>query len=243
MTYQTVPNPWDVASNPENYQQANEYFGSVTIDAWVCALVKGVGKVPYDASVHADIKPQTAINLSITPLAECDLQYDITRQMIGTFGDWPKVTWPSAKALGITNASELNGKFAHVEMVNTGSYQKNGETKDLTAIKFVQFFDTREECLNAYNLKFGKSKQAQTTPWEENKPANGGSGNGTSNEREVALKFARPLIANAVRQSGGDIGKAHDAAGQMIAAQAMIAKHFTIDSPEIIEMLSEELNK
>jgi len=242
MTYQVADSPWQVASNPEAYSNTTqEYWGECSINAWWCALVSGMGKVPYDPKT---LDPKTgkaprrytAIDLAVNPLAECNLEWDVKRSMLAEFGEWKDIVWPSIRNMGIMEASELDGKFVHVELVENGTYQKDGETKKKTTFNFIQVFDDRAGCLAAYRMKNGEAAPVET-------PATPPPSNGKGKEIEVALKFARPVIAGAVRKAGGDIQKAHDLVAEAIAGQSMINRHFTVDSPEIMAMLMEELNQ
>ncbi len=237
MSYQPAQSPWDVVNNPP--EQVQEYFGEISVSAWWCMLASGQGKLPYDERV---IDPKTgksprrytAIDLTITPLPESNLQFDVTRSMLAEFGDWKEITWPSLRDLGITEASTLNNKFARVEVVPTGKNytNANGEERPLTAIKFAAVYDTREQCLTAMNN--GNPQPIQPA----SQPAQNGNGN---KERETAQKFLKVIVQNAMRQSGRDVVKARDSLVTMIANNPLLAKFFTVDSPEVIEMMTAEM--
>jgi hypothetical protein len=248
MSYQASTNPWDVANNPPEATQ--EYFGEASINAWFCMLVPGSGKQPYD---ERTLDPKTgeaprrytAIDVMVDPLSECGLQYDMKRTCLAEFGEWKETTWPSLKALGILNAQEIAGKFVRVEMVPTGrKYQGQNGEREATAIKFVTIYPDRASCLADWQASYGKNghtapAQTVTTTPAATAPTNG---NG-SNELETALKFAGVFVKQAVAQGKGDLDKTRGALSTMLANQAMIAKHFTVDSPEITELLLAEMSK
>lgn len=237
MTYQTAQSPWDTVNNPpENVQ---EYFGEVTISAWWCMLASGFGKLPYD---EKSIDPKTgepprkytAIDLSIMPIAESNLTYEIKRQMLAEFGEWKDIVWPNLRSLGVLDAAALNGKFAQVEMVKTGrEYQGQNGKREATTFKFIQLFDTREECAAAYKMKHGGNGSVS----EQQQPLTDNS------EKTFALAFVDPLIGKVKQQAEGDLGKMRELLAKEIANQGMINKYFTVDSPEIVELMAKELEK
>ena len=237
---------WESVNKPEQFEQKQEYFGEISISAWECMLVSGMGAIPYDErdkdpKTSQPYRKFTAITLTLVPLEESGLQYDITRTLLAQFGDWKDTVWPSLRLLGIIDASTLNDKYAHVELVKTGTYTKNGQTKDSTTFKFLAVFKTREDCVAAWEQRFNEPNKPadQPPPWEEKN--NGDKPNG--NERATALKFATVYIKNAVRQGGGDLEKIRAGLRDTIAKQPLISKHFTIDSPEIVDALMEEMAK
>ncbi len=61
-------------------------------------------------------------------------------------------------------------------------------------------------------------------------PATGG-GNGNAKERETALQFVKVLV----QQHKGD----RAVVAEQIAAMPMLSKWFTIDSPEVVQLLQE----
>jgi hypothetical protein len=238
MTYQPATNPWDAVNNPP--EQTKEVSGAVTIGAWFCMLVPGAGKQPYDDKTldpktgNAPRK-YTAIDLTLEPLAESGMAYPVQRTMLAEFGEWKDVTLPSLRDIGFLDASQLNGKHAKIELVPTGRKytNSNGEEKEASAVKFVAVYDTREACLAAMN---GDNPAAPTPVAAA--PSNG---NGNNTEQVTALKFAKAFVTNAMRQAGGDLDKARTILAPMMANQPVISKHYTVDSPEILEMLAGEI--
>lgn len=225
--------PWSNAMNPQT-QDVREIWGQVTVDVWFAMLVKGFGKLPYDEkTLDPEGKPYrryTAVDMLIEPLPESGMQYKSQRQMLAEFGEWVDIVLPSLKALGIGDLQKLHGKFARVELVPTGeTYIKKdtGETKALTAFNFKGVYDTRESCLAAYN---------SAAPAGAPTPAPAGT-NGNP-ERETAKKFLRPYVANAMAQASGNVAKARELLAPMLATQPLLSKYFTIDSDEIIELMS-----
>jgi len=68
-----VLDPWDRASDPQT-SFSNVYWGQFKADPWLCALVKGKGKVPFDPAQHE--RPATALELDLVTLPEMRIDYD-----------------------------------------------------------------------------------------------------------------------------------------------------------------------
>lgn len=204
------------------------YYAQIQCDAWFCVLVKGQGKVVFDPQQHPIEQRRTAINLSLAPITEQQVQFPLVREMIAESVEWAKIVWPSARALGVTSARELHGKWAKVEIVGTGRKytNKQGEEKEGTTFKFVALYPDENAARAAYQAG-GQASEA--TPTQPAAPAAGSNGN--SKERETALAFLKVLVP----QWGLDLDKV--AAG--IANNPVIARHFTAQSPEVIQLMAE----
>lgn len=223
MTTQAV-DPFDSATEARIPSAA--FYCQVQCDAWFCVLVKGQGKVVFDPAQHPVEQRRTALNISLAPIAEQQVQFPLVREMIAESVEWAKIVWPSAKALGINSARELDGKWARVEIVPTGRKYKNqaGEDKDATTFKFAALYPDEAAARAAYAAG-GQPDGA--TPAAAAAPANGSS---NAKERETAYAFLKVLVP----QWGADLDKV--AAG--IAANPVIARHFSIQSPEVIELVA-----
>jgi hypothetical protein len=151
--------------------QTMHYFGQVLISAWYCALVKGSGKVPFDPGQHD--KKFTAIDLTLAPTANSKATYTIERQYIAEFKEWAGTVLPSLHALG-SSPMAVNQKWCHVEMVKTGTYQKNGETKDLTSPRFLAVYTTEADCEAAAASFFGKPQEEEQA-FDHTAPAQNGN--------------------------------------------------------------------
>jgi hypothetical protein len=176
--------------------QSMHYFGQVLLSAWYCALVKGQGKVPFDPAQHD--KKFTAIDLTLAPTANSKATYTIERQYIAEFKEWAGTVLPSLHALN-SSPMAANQKWAHVEMVKTGTYQKNGETKDLTSPKFLAIYQTEAECEVAAAAFFGRTEQeeqafdhtAPATPGDLHPAANGNTPGNAAIEAFVNVLYGQ----------------------------------------------------
>lgn len=236
MNMQPAQNPWDVAMDPP--KPVYENYGQMKVNAWFCALIKGQGKVAWDPNSldpNTGNPPRryTAIDMSLEALADQPIQID--RTMLAEFGEWPEIVLPSLKNIGITSLQALNNQWVRCEMVPTGrTYEKDGETKNATTFKFLQIFANEAECRAAWTA----SRNGSGQPAPQQQPATT-SNNGNGNERETALKFLKPYVQNACNQASGDLVKAQQVLAPMLAAQKLLAKYFTVDSPEVMQLLAE----
>ncbi len=233
-TNQVMNDPFALAEDPQEIKYTNEYFGEVGLDVWFCVLEKGIGKVPYDQNTHSIDRRLTAITMGIIPVPASGLQFSIDRDYIAEFRDWNAITLPSLKALGVS-LRELNGKFARVKMTETGETYTNskGETKEKTVFEFIEIYETLEDCEAAYAEVRGQPAVEKTVP-----PIAGGSNNGGEKERMAAEKFLQVAVKSACAGKS-DLGEAREAVAAQIAKMPMIAKHFTVDSPETMEIMAE----
>jgi hypothetical protein len=231
--------------------QSQEFWGKMTIDAKLVCLVKGIGKVDYvPGSLNPDgsePKPVTAVKMTLSALPEMNLQYpDLIREPIAQgWGEWGEITLPSIRDCGITQLTDLNGKWVKLELAPTGRKYTNqaGEQKDATCFKLVQVFADEATCRGNFQAtrKGGTPAAQQTPPWTA--PADATPASNGNKERETALKFLPTYVVNAVRASGKDLEKARAALAPMLAGQPLLAKHFTVDSQEVVDLMVAELAK
>lgn len=241
-SYKPVTDPWEEAMNPPELPQG--YHGKITLYANTVMFVEDPTnqgkkiKVPYDPQVKqadgSDPRAVSMIKICLTPVNE-NLKWDIVRELLVTSTDWTKITLPSIKDLGVMKLPELDGRYAQVEMVDTGrSYQSNGETKQATTFKFIRLFADENECKAAAGIAPAAAAPAA---------APGGNGSNGGNERATAEKFLAVYVTNAVRNSGKDLDKTRQALQAQLAQQALLAKYFTVDSPEVVNLIMEEMAK
>lgn len=218
----TILDPFEAADNATEPVFTKHFFGQNFFDVWFCALVKGQGKVPFDPAQHQPGQKRTAINISIQPLAGSKAQFPFERNLIAESREWASFVLPSIKALGKT-AKELHAQFVQIKIVETGeSYtDKNGVEKKKTTAKYVKVFANEADCQAAAEAVFGGNNHTEQ-PTVEN-------GNGNA-EREVALKFLPALATQA--------GKDPSRMAELLANNSLVGKYFTINSPEVITLLS-----
>lgn len=234
-----VIDPWARAMNPPP-PAPSEIFGKCLINVWLCSLVKGQGKVPYepgqlDPNTGKELRPLTAIEVAIHKLDAKPEDQPLYRQYIAEFGEWPDLVLPNLREIGLKDLKALHEAYVHAQLVATGQKytNKNGEEKGSTAFKFIKIFANEAECRQASKSDAPVSEPAAA-------PAPSSNGN---KERETALKFLTPYVRNAVRAAGGDLEKIRASLGPAIAGQALLAKYFTVDSDEVTDLITAELTK
>ena len=178
---------FDDATNAE--LPANEYYGQLAVDAWNCVLVKGTGKVPFDAAQHQPNKRLTAVDIALTPLSDMNLQFSIERGLIAQFPAWVKVTWASAQKCGCNHARDLNNSWVRCKLSPTGrTWMKDGEKKEETTLEFIEFYKDEDACRAAYLGTKGDTASTEQAPAEDT-------------ARKTALAFAKVVINNAAAKT------------------------------------------
>lgn len=213
-----------------------EYYGEVDIDAWFCALIKGQGKVPYDPVAHKDLNRCTAVDLTVTPIAEMNLQFALQRSMIAESREWAGIVWPSAKELGITSVRDLKGKWVKVIQAPTGrKYRGNdGTEREATTVKFLAVYGSVDECLAAYYAETGAEPDiadVDDEPIPGFEPADAGNG-------QNGMETARPFIHAYAKVNGYDVEKTREAC----RAQTVITNAIDVDSDEFVEIVGEAMS-
>lgn len=231
MTTPYADDPFAAADNPAI--RPADYFGKLEVDAWFCALVKGQGKVPFDGQQHPVDQRRTAIDLHVIPLADHKLSYPLTRGVIAESKEWTAIVWASLRDLGVQSLRELKDteRWCRVTTENTGrTYQSNGSVKEATTFRFLALYPTEAECQAA----FAASRNGGGEDWldapAQAAPVNGSNGtaHAEQRERDTALAFARILV----KQS-----HSIPELGERLAQYPLVGRFFTVDSPEISEMV------
>lgn len=234
------------ASAVEAGERPDQYYGEIALHVQFVNLAKGQKKELFDEQTHDVRNRRTEVEITILPLAESGLVNPIQRSVIAESAEWSKIVWPSLRALGVQDGNAmraLHGKFAAIEFAKTGrtyTSNKTGETMESTTIKFVGLYDTEAACTAAWKGAFGSASAQQTNGNGNGAHANGngahgpanGTANGTANAAERATMAA--FLPALVKQAGGNADKL----AEIIAANPMISKHFTVDSPEVLAVLT-----
>lgn len=245
MSTQTIDqDPWKAALDAK--EPPNLVYGEVLFDMWFCALVKGQGKVPFDPAQHSPGQRRTCVKVGIYPLAETGMTFAIEREFIaeGAGDGWLKETLPSLRALNVDDLKKVNGAYAKVELVKYGTYDKNGETRNLTAPKFLALYSDQATCLSAWEADrvngYEPSGQGVAAINEELGTPGANGSNGHDKERDTALAFLPAIIRgcrHANPNEGIDVAKLE---GQL-TSNVLLKKYFTITSPEVQEAVAKVL--
>lgn len=229
--------PWDVANEAKEPQYSNIIWGQCEARSWFCILEKGIGKVEYDPQKHSLDRMRTAIDITVHPLAEMGLIFDLTRNMLAESREWAGIVLPSIRDIGIS-PKQLNGSWVKVQTVpltdksgNVVTYtDANGAVKEKTTLKFLAVFENEDACRADYLANSGKSPQPDTQY--------AGSNGSDNKERETALAFLKVYVQNACRGQN-DIEVIRKTLALNIEQQPLISKYFTVDSPETVQLITE----
>jgi len=240
---------FDSAQNPEIVANTNVYWGQCNFGLQYVVLQKGVGKVPFNPSVHTEREKRTAINISLTPLAAMGLRFDVARDCIAEFGDWPKLVLPSINTLGVT-VRGLNGAWVKVHLEPNGeTYQKKdtGERVAKTVLVFDTVFPDQASCqmdYDASNLGRGSVASASASapayapaPASAQYAPNGGPVD--EKEKSTAFKFLRVIVATTVRDFPAPGAERDAALAAAIAQYPAVTKYFTVQSPETVGLIED----
>lgn len=231
-----ILDPWDSAEHAKEPQYSNEIWGQVEAHSWHCVLEKGIGKVEFDHQVHNPDQRRTAVEITVRPLADMNLTFDLARNMIAESREWASFVLPSIRDLGI-HPKDLNGKWVKAQTVtltdktgNPVTYtDSNGAVKEKTTIKFLKVFNNEEECQADYLSNSGKSAPSNTAKI---------NGNDNDKERQTALSFLKVYVQNACRGQS-NLSIIRETLALNIATQPLISKYFTVDSPETVDLITQ----
>lgn len=237
-----IEDPFETLDNPQLVSP--EFYGQMKLDVYFCILEKGVGKVDFDPNKHALDQRRTAIKLMLIPLPEHNAKYDIMRDQIAESKEWAGLVLPSIKSLGLASVRELQDKWVKISFQPTGrSYTKTdpntGETvtKDASTFKFLALYPNKEACRAAYQAERGSNGNGHEQASGNGSQAAGNTGatatSPVAKEKETALKFVKALVA---KHNGAEAP-----IGAAIAAMPLLAKHFTVESPEVQQLINEYL--
>ena len=222
MTYPHV-DPFDVALTDEP-----QYFaGKLATYAYTCVLVKGVGKVTFDAAQHKGLRTSVAIDLTVEPLDPT--RNLIQRETLNWTTDFKRVVRPSIEAL-VPRIAEIRklevGQFNPLreisELYVIGEFvprPDNQPDETWTTLKFMMVFSDEAECKAAYEELAGQE---------------------IASEPVTAVDPQRAVMAKFLPQLWEQSGKVDAEFLALIKANPMLAAHFDGNSPEV-QALVEEL--
>ncbi len=228
----TTLDPYERAAKAQ--LRPREYWGQIQVDAYMCVLVRGKGKLQYDPAIHPEQDARTAMTVAVLPLPEQNVQFPIEREMIAESSEWIKVVWPSLRRFGLNNPREAKGRWCRVRFVTTGrTYTtRDGAEREATTLEFVELYADEAACRAAYRAATGHQGDDEDLVIDdiEQTPAPDPAA-ARASTAATALEFVKALV----KATGGQ----RDALAAQMAAVPMIAQHFTIDSPEVQALLAD----
>lgn len=223
-----IDDPWASTENPQF--RGNEFYGQINIDTYYCVLEKGTGKIPFDPQTHRIEDRRTAVEMLLLPIPEQNISFEVGRSTIAESRDWASITLPSIKNLGLS-PRELNNRWVKLVFTATGKTYTNakGEEKENTAIEFVSLYADEAAC----RADFTGGGSASATP------ASQATANGNDKDKSTALAFLKVVVDKALKLTdGSDLEKIRDVVAREIVKYPLVAKHFTVDSPETVELIA-----
>lgn len=214
-----------------------EYYGEVLVDTWYCALVKGVGKVPFDPTQHKS--RFTAIKIDIVPLADSGISNPIGREMIAESKEWVNFTLASLKALNIKTA-DIRNKWAKVGFAPTGEKYTNqaGETKEKTALMFLAIYPDEATCRKAFEAEHGTGATPPVPPSQPSQPQANGHANADPDTRKKLLPFVKMIVTKACEAHPGDLVAVGDEVSVKIAEHSTLKNFFTATDQDVMELIT-----
>lgn len=213
-------------------ERPNFIFGQCEVSG---QYVQFVDKKKVIWTEHDDLnKRELEVTMVVNPIEETGLTKLMTRQFIANnYGEFATIVWPSLKNCGLKQLNELNKKFVKMEIVEARKYKDKttGELKSATTFKFHGVYADKAACV----AELHKSGQPVSTL---NVAPSSNPGDpmaidmtpNTSNPERESSKLFLPML---VKAAGGDVNQLKT----MIASMSPLNKYFTIDSPEVVELL------
>lgn len=213
--------------NPPEQSAERTVFGQITVvDRWFCVLEKGVGKRLYDSTRDGLDQRRVAIKLQVTAPKRDGGTYTIDREMVDFSDEWKKFTLPSIQKLNVP-IQQLLGSYCRMTLKKSGSYVKNGETKELTAIVFDELYPDEATCQTAAAALF-------------NRPANGNAQAPATQPVQAPQASSQPENAAERQFAASTLPMLWDGCGKnrakflaTLAASPVMNKYFTEQSPEV----------
>lgn len=220
--------PMDAATQAG--ERADVYFGRMEVTATYVAIQKGQRPQPWVEGMGDDSR-RTEVTFSLNPLDESGMTRLVERRALAESSEFTRIIWPSLRDLGVKHLREVSGKWARIEMVNTGrSWQnKEGATVHGSTVKFAALYDTQVDCVRAWEDEFGAMARNGNGKVDDDLPPMEPADN---TERETAKQFLPALVKSA----NGD----RATLASLIAGMPMISKHFSVDSAEVQSLLQKE---
>lgn len=209
-------------------------YGKMQIDGNAVKFVKGVGKVDWIEGQDEPKDRCDELTFTLSPIDEMGITNLVIRSVVAQFDEWSKLIWPSIQDCGVNSPRDVDRKFVKVQLVANGrtwTDKKSGELREGTTMKFLAIYRNETECKAAFandgnapktatattESAFDAASSVDMTPHSENP------------EREAAKAFLPALI----KMSGGNIA----ALEAQIKSLPMVAKFFTVASPEVLDLL------
>ena len=217
------------ASAVADAESASHYFGKMGVDAQFVILRKGESKRIWTEGESTDGRT-TEIIMRLDPIDAMGLTRHVERNMLSNSTEWSKIVWSVLKGMGYSTPKEIDGLWAHVELVPSGRkwFNKEGTEVFGTTFKFIKVFKTQAECEIAYAAFSGN--EAHSTSQATTRPTVSQPKQVNEAERAAALQF----LSHVVLQNKSDLL----ALDKALKSTPLVKDYFTVNSPEVQEILT-----
>lgn len=218
----------------EEAERPNFIYGQLEVSA---AFIQFVNSKKIVWTEHDDAKERrTEVTMVINPIEETGLTQLFTRSTIcGNRGEWADIIWPSLRDVcGIKELRAADKKFVKVEIVKTGrKYRnRNGEEVENTTFKFHGLFTDKAGCVSAFSADGGTPKSTLNVA-PSNNPGDPMAIDMTANASNLERENSKAFLPMLIKAAGGDTNQLKT----LIASMSPLNKYFTVDSPEVVELL------
>ena len=219
----------------EEAERPNFIYGQLEVSA---AFIQFVNKKKTVWTEHDDAKERrTEVTMVINPIEETGLTQLFTRSTIcGNRGEWADIIWPSLRDVcGIKELRAADKKFVKVEVVKTGRKytNKNGEEVENTTFKFHGLFADKAGCVSAFSADGGTPKSTLNVA-PPNNPGDPMAIDMTPNASNLERENSKAFLPMLIKAAGGDTNQLKT----LIASMSPLNKYFSVDSPEVVELLN-----
>ena len=225
----TAPtDPYEQAMSSQYVPPPTSYFGRLAVEFREIVFEQGQGRVAFDPGRHEHGRQILEITLTLTPVDPA--RGLVTRELLANGKPWVEIVRPSLVAGG-TDLRRVNGAWVEMTLAPDGrtyTDKTTGMPRQSTTLKLVRQFPDEAACLDAYReQQAGRTSNGQA-------PAPGAmaaapSPAGSAPSRATAARFLPALW----EQAGHDVGKLEE----LLAANALLSAHFTIDSDEVLAVI------
>jgi len=240
MVQQREVDPFDAAMQ----EQSSGFAGKLTTYAWICVLIKGQGKVPYDPVAHKDQRTSTAIDLTVEPLDPTHKL--IERNMLNWTPDFTKIVRPSLEALApkiVAIRGQQDGQINPLKAISglyvVGTYVERPDNKPdetWTTLRIDDVFETEAECAKAFEAIKAANDPFAPQPGDEEEIAQATAMMG-DNGSEPQPKQKDPKMAAFLPGLWAQAGKDVTKLAELLDSTPMMAG-YTIADQEVQDVVN-----
>lgn len=199
-------------------------YGQVTVEAFKCVLIKGEGRVPFDANIHEKMRTSTAIEFTI---AHVDPTMPLIERGSVNWGkDFKQVVRPSIEKLvpDIATVKGLTvGQFNPLKQLSrmwvcATLVEQPGDNR-YTCLRFDKIYSDEDACCAAYEASSGREVGGSSVadiPFEPEE---------SNPEREALAAFLPAMW----EQAGHEV----PIMGELLKKSRVLGAVFDLNSPEV----------